>query len=119
MPREDAPLEKVEVESKVRAYAKEHGLIFDEYFLSKIRWSEEHGGRCFCNWDSDRQCPCSHVQKDLIRYNGTCLCSVLCTPEKMKKRLKYRNHVQPIRITKFLKMVKGVIHNIILFSTSS
>ena len=109
MGRDKAPLEKVEVESNVRAYAKEHGLIFDEHYLPKIRWSEEHGGRCFCKWDSDRRCPCSHVQEDLIRYNGTCLCSVLKTPKCYARVLKRRYRPLPIRLSCNVVMKSGII----------
>jgi len=112
MPREDAPLEKVERESKVRAYAKEHGLVVDEHYLFKIRWSEEHGGRCFCDWDSDRRCPCSRVQDDLIRFNGNCMCSVLITPQKLKQKQKQRNRPTWIRIAGNIAMKNNIIYDL-------
>lgn len=94
MPRAEAPLEKVELQSKLKRYAEEHNLVIDWYHKSKILWSEEHGGRCFCDWDSDRRCPCSHIQEDLVKYNGSCLCSVLATRDKMKRLRAYRRRVR-------------------------
>lgn len=110
--RENAPLEKVEIKDKVRAFAKEHGLMIDPKFEHKIQWSEEHGGRCYCDWDSDRRCPCSHCMADLKRFNGNCMCSVLITPEKLRQKEKNRNKPTWIKIADSVAMKNNVIYDL-------
>lgn len=55
---------------------------------------QEHQGRCFCDWEK-RSCPCEHALEDLKRFNGICLCGVLCTKEKLL-------YYQTVRATKEL-----------------
>lgn len=97
MPRSEAPREKVRLKRKLRKYAKEHGLLVDYHVNKKVKWMEQHGGRCFCDWDSDRRCPCTHVQDDLVEFNGTCLCGALVTRDKMKRLRAYRRRVKAKR----------------------
>ena len=91
MSRNEVPLKHVEILPKIKQYAEEHGLVIDFHFMKKIKWMEEHGGVCFCAHKSDRRCPCSHIQADMKRYNGSCLCSVFNTPECYARVLKHRN----------------------------
>lgn len=78
------PEEKAVIRPALEAKAKELGLIINIYMEHKIEWSETHSGRCMCDWEH-RKCPCDEIAKDLIEYNGQCLCKVLVTEEKMKK----------------------------------
>lgn len=110
--RDNAPLEKVEIEDKIRTFAKKHGLMLDTHYLFKVRWMEEHGSRCFCDWDSDRRCPCSHCLADLGRFNGNCMCSVLITPEKLRQKEKQRNRPTWIKIAGSVAMKNNVIYDL-------
>ncbi len=112
MSRDEAPLEKVVILPKLEKYAEEHNLLIDPHYIFKIQWMEEHGGRCFCDWESDRRCPCSHCLDDLIRFNGNCMCSILITPEKLKQKEKQRNRPTWIRITESVAMKNGIIYDL-------
>lgn len=109
MGRDETPLKSVVILPKLKQYAEEHGLIIDFHYAKKIKWMEAHGGVCFCAHKSDRRCPCSHVQSDLERYNGSCLCSVLKTPECYARVLKRRNRPLLIRLPCNIIMKNGII----------
>ena len=109
MSRDEIPLKSVVILPKLEEYAEEHGLVIDFHFMKKIKWMEAHGGVCFCAHKSDRRCPCSHVQSDLEQYNGSCLCSVLNTPECYARVLKRRYRPLPIRLPCNTIMKNGVI----------
>lgn len=78
------PVVKAEVRPALEEKAKELDLLINPYMTHKIVWSENHEGRCMCDW-MNRKCPCDNIQKDLTEYDGECLCKVLVTKEKMKK----------------------------------
>lgn len=85
------PEEPKEIRQNISIKADELGLVINPYMEHKIIWSENHGGRCMCDW-KHRKCPCSEIGQDLIKYNGQCLCGVLVTKEKLeiidKKKVK-------------------------------
>lgn len=109
MGRDEIPLKNVVILPKLKQYAEEHGLVIDFHFLKKIKWMEAHGGVCFCAHKSDRRCPCSHVEADLERYNGSCLCSVLKTPECYARVLKRRTRPLLIRLPCNVVIKSGII----------
>ena len=109
MGRDETPLKSVVILPKLKQYAEEHGLVIDFHFMKKIKWMEAHGGVCFCAHKSDRRCPCNHVESDLERYNGSCLCSVLKTPECHSRVLKRRNSPLPIRLSCNIILKNGII----------
>ena len=80
----NVPEEKAVVRPLLEKRAKELNLVINSYMEHKIKWSEDHGGRCMCDWEH-RKCPCDNISKDLVKYDGECLCKVLVTNEKMKK----------------------------------
>lgn len=84
------PIIPVIIRPALEARAKELGLLINPYMVHKIKWSEEHGGLCMCDW-KNRTCPCDNIPKDLVEYDGQCLCKVLVTNEKMKKIEKNKN----------------------------
>ena len=92
MSREDAPEKEVDVWSKLIEYAKDHNLVIDYGYTHKVEWMEKHGGLCFCDWKSGRVCPCNNVMSDLNKYNGQCLCGLLCTAERLKQKEKQRKN---------------------------
>jgi hypothetical protein len=67
---------------RLEEFANNNELFLNPKFDWKITWMEEHQGRCFCDWEK-RSCPCEHALEDLKRFNGICLCGVLCTKEKL------------------------------------
>ena len=109
MGRDETPLKSVVILPNLKQYAEEHGLVIDFHFTKKIKWMEAHGGVCFCAHKSDRRCPCSHVEADLERYNGSCLCSVLKTSECYARVLKRRYRPLPIRLSCNVVMKSGII----------
>jgi len=99
MPREQAPPSPIpDLKDRVYAFAEEHGLIVNEDMLKKLNWMTDHGGRCFCDWESDRRCPCHRVFDDIAYFNGSCMCNLLHTPEK-NKRWKQRKARKPEKLT--------------------
>lgn len=91
MARSEAPLGKAEVWPMLIEYARKHDLAIDTHFAKKIYWMEAHKGVCFCSWDSGRMCPCSEIENDFERYNGSCLCGPLCTHKHLETVTKRRN----------------------------
>jgi hypothetical protein len=67
---------------RLEEFAKNNELFLNPKFRWKIEWMEQHQGRCFCDWEK-RFCPCEHALEDLKRFNGVCLCGVLCTKDKL------------------------------------
>ena len=67
---------------RLEEFAKNNGLFLNPKFAWKITWMQRHQGRCFCDWEN-RHCPCEHALEDLKRFNGVCLCGVLCTKDKL------------------------------------
>lgn len=113
MSRDEVPLKRVEILPNLKRYAEEHGLVIDFHFMKKIKWMEEHGGVCFCAHKSDRRCPCDHIPADMKQYNGSCLCSVLNTPECYARVLKRRNRKNSgIQLSCNVIMRDGVIHDL-------
>lgn len=91
MPREQAPRSPIpDLKDRVYTFAKEHGLIVNEDMLKKLNWMTDHGGRCFCDWESDRRCPCHRVFDDIAYFNGSCMCNLLHTPEKNQRWKKHK-----------------------------
>ena len=93
MPRELAPEEHVpDLEERVRSFAEEKGLVLNENVKNKLDWMKHHGGRCFCDWESERRCPCNHVFEDMDEFKGSCLCNLLMTPEKYRRYIKQKEN---------------------------
>lgn len=92
MPRSEAPYKEVDVWTRLNAYSLEHGLSIDHHYDHKVEWMEKHGGLCFCDWESGRVCPCENVMSDLNKYNGQCLCGLLCTKERLEQKEKQRKN---------------------------
>lgn len=67
---------------RLEEFAKKNEVFLNPKFDWKIEWMEAHQGRCFCDWEK-RSCPCEHALEDLKRFNGICLCGVLCTKDKL------------------------------------
>jgi len=78
-----APPGKAEsLRPRLEEFAKNNELFLNPKVDWKIGWMEEHQGRCFCDWEK-RFCPCEYALEDLERFNGICLCGVLCTKQKL------------------------------------
>lgn len=98
------PIEPVNVRDKLEKIAEEYGLLINEYALNKLKWSEQHGGRCMCDWQN-RTCPCTKILNDLRQYNGCCLCKLLVTPKAMelikvnKEKAKTKKVTKPVKCT--------------------
>lgn len=90
--RDKAPLGNAVVWPNLIAYADEHNLVIDMKLSHKVDWMEEHNGVCFCDWDSGRYCPCGNIASDFNRYNGQCLCGLLCSKERLEQKQKQRNN---------------------------
>ena len=92
MSRNEAPEKDVEVWPKLLKYAEEHNFVIDYHYKHKVEWMEKHGGVCFCDWQSGRVCPCKNVMSDMNKYNGQCLCGLLCTKERLEQKEKQRKN---------------------------
>lgn len=84
------PEKKVGMRQKIQEFADKHNLIINPYAEAKIEWMETHGGRCYCEPDGSRICPCNFCLKDIKEFNGCCLCRVFVTDDKLKRIEKYR-----------------------------
>jgi len=82
---------KVELKQKIQEFADKHKLIINPYAETKIEWMEKHGRRCYCEPDGSRICPCKFCLEDIKEFNGSCLCRVFVTEDKMKRIEKYQS----------------------------
>lgn len=67
-----------ELRERIKLFAEEHNFIISEFVEHKIKWSEEHQGRCPCDpYQNERKkCPCNHVYEDMADFNGQCVCGM-------------------------------------------
>lgn len=86
---EKVPFEKcVELRDNIQKYAKKHNFVISDFVEKKIKWSETHGGRCFCDPLHRLVCPCDNVYEDMKCFNGRCLCRLFWKPEAYEKWMK-------------------------------
>lgn len=94
---EKVPFEKCRgLRDRINDYAEEHDFVVSEFVEKKIKWSETHGGRCFCSPFERLTCPCDNVYEDMKLYNGRCLCRMFWKPEAYSKWLKTKEKQKPL-----------------------
>ncbi len=87
----DAPVSKdFGLRDRIKSFAEKHNFIVSEFVEHKIKWSEEHEDRCFCDPDN-RICPCNRVYEDMANFNGRCLCNLFWKPEAYENWKYYSN----------------------------
>lgn len=84
-----------DVRLRLLRFADTYDLVLNENVIHKLDWSEEHGGRCFCDWEGRPTCPCPHVFEDMSTYGGSCLCNLLMTPEHYAEYIKRKETPKP------------------------
>lgn len=89
--RDDAPIgHDPELRDRIKSFANEHNFVISEYVEHKIKWSEEHESRCFCD-AFHRKCPCDYIYEDMVKFNGRCLCNLFWKPEAYENWKFYNN----------------------------
>ena len=79
-----------ELRNRIKEYAEEHNFIVSDFVEKKIKWSQCHGGRCFCSPFERVKCPCDNVYEDMKKYNGRCLCRLFWKPDAYDKWMKQK-----------------------------
>lgn len=101
--RDTIPESYIKVRPNLKDIIEKYGLVLNPYAEFKLEWMEKHGGQCYCEPDGTRHCPCPFILSDLHKFNGSCLCTLVVTKERLQKIEKYKS--KPVK-TSELDMAK-------------